>query len=150
MTFKIETIKKEAEVIFSDGSRLVGNFFVSPESPYHAGREFVSEVLISESRYVPFESKDRKIILLRKGCIEMILLKGDGPNKEISYSKHIMAQIHFLSGKTIEGKVYLDLPESQSRLSDFLNNSKEFFYLEAGSKDYLINSRLIKMVKQDL
>jgi hypothetical protein len=31
----------------------------------------------------------------------------------------------------MEGTVYLDLPKSHSRLSDFLNYSKAFFYLEA-------------------
>jgi hypothetical protein len=63
--------------------------------------------------------------------------------------EQIDAQIFFLSGNAIEGKVYLDLPERSSRMSDFLNNSKAFFYLEVDNKDYLINSRLIKMVKHD-
>ena len=46
----------------------------------------------------------------------------------------------------MEGTVYLDLPKSHSRLSDFLNYSKAFFCLEVGDRDYLVNSRFVKMV----
>ena len=76
----------------------------------------------------------------------MVVLKVREMKRIISYQHKIPAKVHLLSGKTIEGKVFSDLPMTHARLSDFLNQSKAFFYLEVGDKDYLANSQLVKIV----
>ncbi|HUT83493.1 MAG TPA: hypothetical protein VMX95_02495 [Thermodesulfobacteriota bacterium] len=77
----------------------------------------------------------------------MIVLEDRDMKNSITYEQKILAEVSFLSGKSIEGQVYSDLPRSHARLSDFLNHSKPFFYLEVGDKDYLVNSRLVKVVR---
>lgn len=148
MTFKIETIKKKADVFYTDGSRMSGSFFVSPVSPNRVGTEFVSELLAGDRNFIPFESENGNVVLLRKENIKMIYLEVGELSKDLPNSKQIKAQISFISGETIEGNVDYDLPESHSRLSDFLNSSNEFFYLKSNDKDYLVNSQFIKMVHQ--
>ena len=143
---KLETIKRRAEVFFSDGTSESGDFFLSPRSPNHAGPESIAEVLNGERSYIPLESGAEKIILVQKRSIVMVLLEGDEVRKDLAYQRPIAAQVCFLSGENMEGTVYLDLPKSHSRLSDFLNYSKAFFYLEVGDKDYLVNSEFVKMV----
>ncbi len=76
----------------------------------------------------------------------MVLLEANEVSKDLTYQRQIPARVCFLSGENMEGTVYLDLPKSRSRLSDFLNYSKAFFYLEVGDKDYLVNSQFVKMV----
>jgi hypothetical protein len=148
MTFKIETIRKRADVFYTDGSRMSGSFFVSPVSPNHIGAELVSELLAGDRNFIPFESEDGNVALLQKENIKMIYLERGELNTDLPNSKQIKAQISFISGETMEGNVYYDLPESHSRLSDFLNSSKEFFYFELNNKDYLVNTQFIKMVHQ--
>jgi hypothetical protein len=146
MVLKLETIRRRAEVVFSDGTRESGDFFLSPRSPNHAGRESMAELLNGERSYIPLESGAGKIILVQKRSIVMVLLEGDEVRKDPAYQRPITAQVCFLSGENMEGTVYLDLPRSHSRLSDFLNYSKAFFCLKVGDRDYLVNSRFVKMV----
>ena len=143
---KLEMVRRRAEVVFSDGTRQSGDFFLSPRSPNHAGRESMAELLNGERSYIPLESRAGKIILVQKRSIVMVLLEGDEVRKDLAYQRQIAAQVRFLSGENMEGTVYLDLPRSHSRLSDFLNYSKAFFCLEVGDRDYLVNSRFVKMV----
>ena len=147
MEGKIGKMTRKAEVLFSDGSRLSGNFFVSSTSPTHSGSESIWDMLTSERLYLPFQSDQGDILLIQIECIVMVLLVGnDEMNKDLPYTKTISDQVCFLTGETLEGKFYLDLPESRSRLSDFLNENIKFFYLEAQEKDYLVNSRFVKWV----
>jgi hypothetical protein len=146
MVLKLETIRRRAEVVFSDGTRESGDFFLSPRSPNHAGRESMAELLNGERSYIPLESEAGKVILVQKRSIVMVLLEGDEVRKDPAYQRPITVQVCFLSGENMEGTVYLDLPKSHSRLSDFLNYGKAFFYLEVGDRDYLVNSQFVKMV----
>ena len=143
---KLDMIRRRGEVIFSDGSRESGHFFVSPHSASHTGRESIAELLNGERSYIPLESETGAVVLLQKRSIVMVLLEADEMRKDLVYQRRITAQVCFLSEDSMEGTVYLDLPKSHSRLSDFLNYSKAFFYFEAGGKDYLVNSRCVKMV----
>lgn len=146
MTFKIDTLKKKAAVLFPDNNRLEGSFFVSPQSPNHAGSEYLSELLENDKRFLPFELLDGKVELLRKKNIVWLHLEEDDLYKNLPDAGQIAARIRFLSGDTMEGNVFSDLPESQSRLSDFINSGKEFFYMRSDNKDYFINARFITRV----
>jgi hypothetical protein len=139
-------IKRRVEVIFSDGTHECGNFFVSPRSANHTGRESIAELLNGEKSYIPLESREGQIVLLHRRSMVMVLLEANEVSKDLTYQRQIPARVCFLSGENMEGTVYLDLPKSRSRLSDFLNYSKAFFYLEVGDKDYLVNSQFVKMV----
>ena len=139
-------IRRRGEVLFSDGTRESGDFFVAPNSASHTGRESIAELLNGERSYIPLESRAGAVVLLQKRSIVMVLLEADEMRKDLAYQRPITAQVCFLSGESMEGTVYLDLPKSHSRLSDFLNYSKAFFYFEVGDKDYLVNSQFVKMV----
>jgi len=147
MSFKVQKIRKKAELFLADGSNMAGNFFVSPQTPNHAGSESISDLLTNERIYIPFELNDGDVVLVQKESIVMILLKESELNKDLPYLKSSRVTVLLLSGETLEGEVYLDLPQSRSRLSDFLNYSKEFFYLEVENQDYLVNSRFVKIVQ---
>ncbi len=148
--FKIKTIRKKAEIFFSDGSRLSGSFFVSPRSSTHTGNEFVYDLLTTNNSYLPFELTGNEIILLHKRSIVMALLEDNELSEDPLCRKQIEAHVCFISGETLDGKIYTDLPESHSRLSDFLNRSKDFFHLKVDDRDYLLNSQFIKMVRPSL
>jgi len=145
--FKVDMIKKGAEVFFSNGSSMSGSFFVSQRSSTHLGDELVSDLFSTENLYIPFELEDEEIVLLQKKCIAMAILEENELSKDPSRRKEIETQVCFISGETINGKVYTDLPKSHTRLSDFLNYSKDFFCLDVGDRDYLVNSRFVRMIR---
>ncbi len=146
MGLKIETTKKKAKIIYSDESSFNGSFFVALRAPTREGNELVLDLLVSEKTYLPFELDEGQMVLLQKECIVLIVLEDRDTKKSITYEQEIPAEVRFLLGESIVGKVYSDLPRSHARLSDFLNHNKTFFYLEVGDKDYVVNSRAVKVV----
>ena len=145
--YRIDMIKRKAKIFFSDGSSLTGSFFVSPRTSSHSGSQLVSELLNAENSYLPFESDDSNIILVRKESLTMIVLERNELNTSSPYRKQIAVHVCFISGHSENGMVYTDLPESSTRLSDFLNHHNEFFPLDVDGKNCLMNSRFVKMVK---
>ena len=146
MNLNIEMAKKKVEISMSDGSRLSGHFFVSLHSQGHSRGECLLDLLLDERAYLPFEIDGEEIVLLKKGGIFMIESEGCQYLKMVPFQKKMEIRICFQSGQTLEGKVYSDLPQTKSRLSDFLNHSSRFFCMEVDEKEYLINTQFIKSV----
>lgn len=147
MKLNIEMTKKKAEVMFSDGSSLSGQFFVLLHAQGRVGSECLLDILLDERIYLPFEEEGGKILLLQKGSIVMVMAEGREYLQDVPFQKKMETRIKFLSGESIEGKVYSDLPQSKSRLSDFLNHSRRFFCLETEGKEHYINTQYIKSVE---
>lgn len=147
MALAIEMSKKKAEVLFSDGSRLLGHFFVLLDTQGRLGAECLLDLLLDERSFLPFEGDEGEILLIQKGSVVMVISEGCEYLKGIPYQKKMEARISLLSGQSLEAKVYSDLPQHRSRLSDFLNHSSKFFCVEVEGKEYLVNSRFIKSVE---
>ena len=146
MKLNIEMSKKKAEIVFSDGSSLSGHFFVLLHAQGRVGGECLLDLLLDERSYLPFEIGGGQVLLLQKGSIVMVKSEGCEYLKGVSYQRKMETRITFLSGQTLEGKVYSDLPQSKPRLSDFLNHSRRFFCLEADGNEYMVNTQFIKSV----
>jgi len=146
MELKVETIRKKATVHFSDGTTMIGSFFVSAISAFRDGGELVSELLARDRNYIPFEYESGEIALLRKENMMMVFLEEDAADNEMPGYKQVPVVIHLLTGQTIAGKVSFALPQTHSRLSDFLNSRESFFRLEVQGKNYLVQNRFVKLI----
>ena len=145
--FKLERLRKKAGVFFAQGEPLWGHFFISPVSANHDGEETVLELLMSGQRYVPFETTDGQVALILISNIVKVLMEDNQHHMQNSATEHINVELCFISGETMRGKVCFTMPETHSRLSDFLNQSPGFFYLEAEGRLYLINHRHIVLIR---
>ncbi|MEE9910620.1 MAG: hypothetical protein K4571_02750 [Deltaproteobacteria bacterium] len=126
-----------------------GKFFVSAVSAFRDGGELIVELLAKDRNYIPFESDDGKIVLLRKENMMMVFLEEDEADNYLPGFKQVPVVIHLLTGQIMSGKVSFALPETHSRLSDFLNSRDAFFRLEVEGKNYLIQNRFVKMIAAD-
>jgi hypothetical protein len=147
MALAIEMSKKKAEILFSGGSRMSGHFFVLLHTQGRLGAECLLDLLLDERTFLPFEKDEGKILLIQKSAIVMVISDGCEYLKGVPYQKKMESRISLLSGQSLEVKVYSDLPQNRSRLSDFLNHSAEFFCVEMDGKEYLINTQFIKSVE---
>ncbi len=143
---KIHKKRKTAEVVFADEWRQEGTFFVSLMSSHRHGSESIEELLNGDRKYLPFELKDGQITMVQKNSIVMAYLKNSEVDDIIPISKKVPLQVTFLSGHTVCGYIYHDLPNNYSRLSDYLNRTPRFFHLETDSRDCLVNSEFVRLV----
>lgn len=143
---RIQKNRKSAEIVYTDQSRQTGSFFVSPASSRRRGPESIGEILNGERRFLPFETQDGQVIMVQKNAMLMVRPK-DSEVAEITQTvDRVFAQVIFVSGYSVSGYVYNDLPRSYPRLSDYLNGTGLFFHLEINSEDCLVNSELVRLV----
>jgi hypothetical protein len=145
---KIDKVKREAELTLSDGSRLKGSFFLYAQSPLREeGGELVFDVLNGEKRFIPMEAPGGDMVLIQKDCVVTAKLAEKEWVADETYVKVIRVRVSLLSEAALDGKIFVDLPEERSRLSDFFNLHKGFFYLNVDGAQHLVNFRFVKTVK---
>jgi hypothetical protein len=150
MNLKLRTQKRRAEIKFSDGHSICGHFFISPPPKGFSGSENVIELLNDDRFYIPFEIAEDEISLLQKESIMWVRMAVSEMPRDLPYLSRTSTKIFLLSGDIIEGHVFIDLPKTHTRLSDFLNFSKKFFFMGVGEQDLLINTKFVKMVMPGL
>jgi hypothetical protein len=150
MSLKLETQKRPAETKFADGHSIIGHFFISPLSKGLPGSGNVFELLNDDRSYIPFEIAEGEISLLHKDSIMTVRMAVNEMPKDLPYQKPISTKIFLLSGDIFEGLVYIDLPKTHTRLSDFLNFSQKFIFIDVDEQDFLINTKFVKMVMPGL
>ena len=134
MNLKLKTQKRQAEIKFSDGHSICGHFFISPHPKGHPGGENVIELLNDDRSYTPFKIAKGQVSLLQKESIMMVRMAISEMRKDLPYQNRTFAKVFLLSGNILEGHVFIDLPKTHTRLSDFLNFSKKFFLLRSMSR----------------
>jgi hypothetical protein len=150
LNLKLNTQKRQAEIKFCDGHFICGNFFISPFSKGSPSGENALELLNDSRSYLPFEIAESELSFLRKDLIMTVRMTVSEIPKELPYLRPVSAKIYLLSGDIFEGQVYIDLPKSHTRLSDFLNFSQQFIFINIDEQDVLINTAFVKMVKSVL
>ncbi len=150
MELRVEKIRRGAQLLLSDGSRIAGEFFLSPDSPLHPGRELISELLLSDKIFLPFQLRKGGVIFIQKDGIALVQLQEKEVDQELPYLQGFEIMVSLVSGESLKGRVLVDLPKERSRLSDFFNSCKAFFYLEAGDTEYLVNARFVTTVTPEV
>jgi hypothetical protein len=146
MQLKIATILKRAIVYFPENSQMSGNFFVSVMSEYRDGGELISELFAKDKKYIPFESDQGEIVLLRIENIMMVHIEEDVADNYLPGFKQVQVSVNLMTGQIIHRKISFALPETHSRLSDFLNSRDAFFRLDVDGKNYLVQNRFVKSI----
>lgn len=147
MELRVDKLKKKARVVLQDGEELSGFFFVSPISPCRRGPELISDLLMGEASFLPFELESAEVVFLQKDFIRMVLLMEPEIEDDLPYLKRESVEVCLLSGGIIRGEVLVDLPETRSRLSDFFSRCNGFFYLLVDGHQRLVNARSVKLVR---
>lgn len=144
---KIQMIRKQVEIVFEDGSRTEGFFFLSPTSAHRLGSESIEELLNSDRTYLPLERSREEVVLVSKHAIVTVLAKDRETESILLGPRKITAEVTLRSGETLYGEISHDLPETHSRLSDYLNRSGPFFHFEVASRDCFVASAFVKFIR---
>jgi hypothetical protein len=144
---KIETIKKQVEVVLEDGSRFEGSLFLSPASAHRWGEESIEELLNGDRRYLPMELGSKEVVLLSKSAIVMAVSKEKETEPIPTTAKKIPVELVLRSGETLRGDVHNDLPKTHSRLSDYLNHTDAFFHIQVGVLNFFVSNGFVRLMK---
>jgi hypothetical protein len=144
---KLQTIKKQVEVVFEDGTRMEGYLFLSTASAHRRGNESIEELLNGGRKYLPMEVNPGELVLLSKKAIVMAFAKEKETEPIPTKAKRIPAEVILRSGETLRGEVHNDLPMTHLRLSDYLNQTDAFFRIEVGATDCFVSNGFVRLIK---
>jgi hypothetical protein len=148
----IVRIRRQAEVWFTDGSRITGSFFLEPVSPHGQEPQSLLELLNAPRRFLPLETENGELLLVQKNGLVLARSNQCILVQRSPHAKDIPVSVELLTGDSMDGTISHDLPESYPRISDFLNFSPQFFALRIDGWDCLLNSesvRSVRPVKED-
>ena len=145
--YRIERLKSRAKVFLVGGRALEGSFFVSPISSNYTGQQSLLELLCEEQRFLPFETRQGKVILLEKMNILRVLTEEERPSYPPGSRSSGQISIWFNDGLHLEGELFFSMPTTHCRLSDFLNQSAQFYYFHTHNHIYLINRDHVTFVE---
>ncbi len=143
---RIHKTKKQVELVFTDESQKEGSFFASLSSSHGHGSESIAELLNGERKYLPFECEDGQITIIQKNTIVIVRMNNNEVDHIAKLSTKIFARVTLVSGQIVSGFIYHDLPRNYPRLSDYFNNTEQFFYLETETKDCIVNSAFVMFI----
>lgn len=136
-------------VIFTlaDGKQVEGDVFLSPYEAHRHGPQRVGELLNSEETFLPVKTAEGTLQLNVANIIKAITPAEEELDELMMLGKKYTVGITTLCSKEISGNVFVDLPQSRSRVSDYLNQPQRFFPIIVHENIVYIARRFILSVR---
>lgn len=159
MTQEYRVAKKEvtAEVTVAGEKPAILKLFLAERTRAHAGDERPSDLLNGPDLFLPAVDRKGRLRLLRRDAVVVITVPADHePGSEapesagapLPSSRHADVEVILESGDAIRGMVEYDMPESRSRLLDFLNREDQCLAVRHKGQVHLVNKRHIARVNE--
>jgi len=159
LTDEYRVAKKEviAEVTVAGEKPAVLTLFLAGLTRQHAGDERPSDLLNGPDIFLPAIDRKKKLRLLRRDAVAVITVPAEyepgaaGAEADTAPPpSHLHAEVEvFLGGgAVVRGTVEYDMPESRSRLLDFLNREDRCLAVRQAGQVHLVNKRHIARVSE--
>ena len=159
LTHEYRVAKKEviAEVTIAGEKPAVLTLFLAGQTRRHAGEERPSDLLNGPDIFLPAIDHTGKVRLLRRDAVVVMTVPAEhepgaaGPEAEtapLPSSRHAEVEVILESGAVIRGTVEYDMPETRSRLIDYLNREDRCLAVRQAGRVHLVNKRQIARVNE--
>jgi hypothetical protein len=140
----VDMVKKRITLSLADQTQMSGYIFLSRFSKIGTGRESVLEALVTNKRFLPFETSDGEVNFINQRHIVWLasLIEPDDPPYMVDPLKQNVT-VYLFDGKRLRGDVNVAMPEEKNRLSDALNALNGFLVLRDEKREVLINLEFI-------
>lgn len=160
MTDEYRVAKKEvsAEVTIAGEEPAVLTLFLGRHTPHHAGDERPSDLLNGPDMFLAAIDRNKKLLLLQRDAVVVITVPSEyepcapGPGAETALlPSHLRVEVEVVltNGAVIRGTVEYDMPESRSRLVDFLNREERCLAVRQAGQVHLVNKVHIARVNEE-
>jgi hypothetical protein len=141
--------KNRQQVIFTlaDGSELEGEVFLSLYEVRRQGPQRVGELLNGEDVFLPVKTTAGTVHLNVANIIQASTPAATERHELMMLGKRYNVRVTTLHGKTIEGEIFVDLPQDRSRVSDYLNRPDRFFRVFVPGHIVYIAARFVLEVR---
>ncbi len=150
--FRIPKRRVHARFTLTGGASREVVLFLAQSSPEHGGIERLTDLLNGGAAFIPALDlvSDRMLFVNRQGLAVARVAADDEADTvdQLTIPTEHEVEVHLTDGQVIRGLVTYVLPESHSRLTDFLNEAPPFFrLLEPEGGVALINKHHVAYVE---
>lgn len=145
---QVDKIRKKTTIVMSNGQKRDVNFFLRQHSGSHSGSETVFDVVNSQSSFIPLEDNITKDVLIIAKNQLMIVELSDREYFLKIHPHTVQLQVEMVNHESIDGEVFIDMPQSRSRLSDYFNILYQFVCIYRDQGDLILNKDYILTVRE--
>jgi hypothetical protein len=145
---RVPTVALDAEIAYLDGASYEGRIFLPAASSHHTGTMRPDEWMNDFSApFFPFlpVGASAAVILNKAEVVVLSVLGETEPDEEGVESPHRKVQVE-CGQRTVAGTVFIDMPEGQQRVVDYLNGPDPFVLVRDGKRHHLIRKTRITRV----
>jgi hypothetical protein len=151
--FRFEKHQTAASLVLSTGTIRVGHVFVVSSLTTHGGPERVGDLLNDEHGFFPFQHGDGTTGQYNRAHVVLVKLPSGLAEEELDpgYDVAIRREITLLlsTGATIDGTLLVNGPPGHERLSDYVRNTKRFWYIVTPEGTVIVNSEhIVELVEK--
>ncbi len=146
----IPTIQLQAEIRYFDERPLTGRIFLPQQAAHHEGPTRPEEWMNEGGPFFPFipDSSDRAVILNKRYIVVLTVTAGYELlhlPEETGVSTYVQVKCGSLE---LEGLVYIDMPDTNRRLTDWVNRPEPFLMLRDGDVRHLVQKSRITFLSE--
>jgi len=150
--FRFEKHQVQASLVLATGAMRHGHFFVVT-SVTHGGPERVGDLLNGASGFFPFQHDDGTTVQYNREHLVMVKLPAGLAEEEaepgfpVALKRHVSVALS--TGTSIDGTVLVSGGEGHERLSDYVRESKPFWYVLTSRGTVIVNSgHIVELVEK--
>ena len=145
MEFRVPMVEVEVTVAMTEAEPATCVIYLAPYSHRHDGFETIEEYINGPRNFFPMKMDGISKLVNRE---QMLWLCAPRYPSEIAYAQaETEVIIELVDGMRVEGKLELNRPIGQARISDLLNNPHEnFICLRNDDESYYVNKRYVRQV----
>ena len=139
-TLAVDKIKKKVTLGLSDQAQISGYLYLSPFSELGVGRQTILDALTGVDRFIPFESNGGEFSFINQDHVVWLASAMEkDPDEIVAPPERRSVTVFIQGGKRLRGDLIVAIPEEKGRLSDLLNESKNFLVLRDEKREVLVN-----------
>lgn len=146
---RVPTEALAAEVLCADGRSFVGRIFVPATASRHSGPMRPEEWLNDPALFFPFLPDDAEApVLMNKREVLVLSVPaaldlGEVPEELLSPVRRVAVEAE---EQRLEGTIVIDMPQTHTRMLDYLNRPEPFLTLRDGAQHHFVQKERITRV----
>jgi hypothetical protein len=147
---RVPTVTLPVEIRYFDERPMRGNIFLPAGAQHHGGAMRPDEWMNQGTLFFPFQREEggRPFVLNKRYVVVLtVLLTGEDSERddEGGSIRKVKVQCGTLE---LNGTVYLEMPENQRRVLDFVNRPEPFLNLHDGVQRHIIQKNRITSITE--
>lgn len=144
---KIQKEIREVCVKLSNGDEIKGDVYLRLHEAHHSGVQKVEELLNENTPFIPIKTSQDFIFVNSSQIVSAITYSELEREELLTFGNKYPIRIKMLHGEEIKGDIVVCLPQGRNRVTDYLNQSIQFFSVFLPDRIIYINKGFVISVQ---